>query len=145
MNIADAVHATVHDYPGGVESLAPRVGIGAQILRNKANPHCHTNQMGLIEASRIIAATGDYRVLQALCLEHSFAAVPLVNGPIGDMALLERVTTVWKEIGDVGQAVQTALADGRVDRREVDRVKGEVAESITALLALQRDLEALEQ
>ena len=40
MNVKDATHATVHDYPGGAESLAPRMGIKSpQVLRNKAQAH----------------------------------------------------------------------------------------------------------
>lgn len=35
MSPQDAIHHVVHDFPGGAEALAPRIGRGAQVLRNK--------------------------------------------------------------------------------------------------------------
>lgn len=53
MNVKDATHATVHDYPGGAESLAPRMGIKSpQVLRNKVNPTTDTHHLRLDEAIR---------------------------------------------------------------------------------------------
>ena len=43
MTPQDAFHATCHAYPGGCESLAPRLGMTPAVLRNKARPGCHTN------------------------------------------------------------------------------------------------------
>ncbi|WP_341772648.1 phage regulatory CII family protein, partial [Burkholderia pseudomallei] len=47
MNIIDAAYAVVHDYPGGSESLAPRLGMSAAVLRNKVNPNNATHHLGL--------------------------------------------------------------------------------------------------
>lgn len=34
MNLADAAYNTVHDYPGGASSLAPRLGMSSHMLSN---------------------------------------------------------------------------------------------------------------
>ena len=70
MNVTDAADATVHDYPGGSESLAPRMGMSAAVLRNKVNPGNDRNHLSLSEADRLMRVTGDHRILQALADQH---------------------------------------------------------------------------
>jgi hypothetical protein len=53
MNITDAAHKTVKDYPGGSEALAVRIGMSAAVLRNKVNPNNTTHHLTLAEASEI--------------------------------------------------------------------------------------------
>jgi len=65
MNTIDAAYHTVHDYPGGAEALAPRMGMSAAVLRNKVNPNNTTHHLTYAEAQRIVALTGDVRMLQA--------------------------------------------------------------------------------
>lgn len=36
-SVLDAVYRTVRAYPGGAESLAPRLGTTANVLRNKVS------------------------------------------------------------------------------------------------------------
>ncbi len=43
LNILDAAHKVIHGYPGGCESLAPRLGMAPQVLRNKANPNTESH------------------------------------------------------------------------------------------------------
>ena len=69
MNIHDAAHATVHDYPGGAASLAPRLGMVQAVLNSKVNPNTHTHHLTLAEAMRIMTMTGDHRILRAQCEE----------------------------------------------------------------------------
>ena len=80
MNVKDATHATVHDYPGGAESLAPRMGIKSpQVLRNKVNPATDTHHLRLDEAVRMMAVTGDYRIIddELTCLTCGAKANPI--------------------------------------------------------------------
>lgn len=66
MTPQDAFHATCHAYPGGCESLAPRMGMSSAVLRNKARPGCHTNHPTLADADNVMSLTGDCRVQQML-------------------------------------------------------------------------------
>lgn len=145
MNLLDAIHAAVHDYQGGAESLAPRFPMSPVVLRSKVNPNMNTHHVTVRDLDKILALTGDYRPLYALAANHNHVCVPLMDGPIGDLAILERITDVWKEVGDVGQLTQAILADSKVERGEVDRLKTEVQHATSALLALQFALEALQE
>ena len=124
MTPIDAAHATVHDYPGGSESLAPRIGMRSNILRNKVNHNNETNHLTLSEASKLMALTGDRRILDALAAEQDCVVVPATcNVVVSDMAVLELVAKVWMHNGDVGRAVNDALADGRITKLELEDIK----------------------
>lgn len=123
MNSIDSAHATVHDYPGGSESLGPRVGISPAVLRNKVNPNNETHHLTFAEARRIVGLTGDARMLQAWAHEAGFL---LVKAPDGadecDMSVLESVMETGVAHGQFMQSIHAALADGRVDQKEVDAI-----------------------
>lgn len=124
MNTTDAAHATVHDYPGGSESLGPRVGISPAVLRNKVNPNNTTHHLALAEAVRIAELASDYRVLKAWANEAGFL---LVKSPAGagecDMGMLEKVAAFMVASGVFGKEIYESLSDGRVDQGEVGRVE----------------------
>ncbi|MGO4379673.1 phage regulatory CII family protein [Pseudoduganella sp. RAF19] len=124
MHILDAFHKTVHDAKGGVEALAVRLGISAQILRNKANPNITANKVHLEEADRVMALTEDYEVLHALARNHGFVCVKVhSDATASDLAVLELVAKVWVASGEVGKEVHATLEDGVVDKHEVQRVE----------------------
>lgn len=124
MSPLDAAHATVHDYPGGSESLAPRMGMRGSILRNKVNGNCDTNHLTLLDADKMMSITGDHRILESLAQQHGYVVVPVAfDSPSSDMAILELVTHVWRHNGDVGRAVDDALSDGRITKRELEDIK----------------------
>lgn len=140
----DAFYATVHDYPGGCESLAPRLLVlqpdGAHrpmspaVLRNKANPNTATNHPTLSEVDRVMGLTGDYRILHALAGNHSHVCMAVdANTAPSDLAVLELVTHVWRAHGSVGAAVDAALADGRIERHEVEQIRTAIYNTIKAL------------
>lgn len=127
MNTRDAFHATVHDCPGGAEALAVRLGMSAQILRNKANVNHDTNKPMLDDVDRVMAITGDHRVLHALAKNHGFVCVKIdESATASDMAVLELVTQMMTTHGEVGAEIYRTLADGRVDQRELERVRAAV-------------------
>jgi hypothetical protein len=124
MNIKDAMHHTVHDYPGGSESLGPRMGIIAAVLRNKVNPNSTSHHLTLVEADKMMTMTGDHRILEALAQHHGYVLVPTAfDTPASDLAILELVTRVWRCNGDVGASVDNALSDGIITKHEIDDIK----------------------
>lgn len=124
MNVADAAYCVVHDYPGGAESLSPRIGVGAAVLRSKVNPNCTTHHLTLAEADRIMGVTGDLRILHALAASHGQVVIaPTKGGDCCDMAVLESVAAVWATHGTLGQAVHHALADGHLTQAEMEPVR----------------------
>lgn len=128
MNTVDAAYHTVHDYPGGSESLGPRVGISAAVLRNKINrapqKDGKRHHLTLEEAVRITDFTDDNRILQAWARQRGFL---LVKAPEGasecDMSMLEKVAAFMVASGLFGKEIYDSLSDSRVDQSEVCRVE----------------------
>lgn len=142
MSLQDAFYRTVHDYPGGCESLAPRMGMTPAVLRNKANPNTTQNVVTLRDADMAIGLTGDFRLLHALCANHGHVAIPVeAEGHAGDLAVLELVTQVWAANGNVGAAVDATLADGRVELREIKDVRAAIYRTQQAMLSMLARLE----
>lgn len=144
MNILDAFYATVHDYPGGAEALAARMGMSATILRNKANPNNTNNKPMLEDAEKAMTLTGDTRILDVLAAAQGGVFVKIdASAPASDLAVLELVTHVWRANGDVGAAVDDALADGKVERHEIVEVRTAIYRVQQAMTAMLMRLEGM--
>ncbi len=144
MNILDAFHSTVHSASGGCEALAVRLGMSPVILRNKANPNSVTNKPMLDDVDRVMGLTGDFQVLHALAANHGFVLVKVEEGATAsDMAVLEMMTQCWAKNGEFGTEVNKALADGRIEQRELPVIRAAVLENIRAMHQLVARLEAM--
>ncbi|MBY0237882.1 MAG: phage regulatory CII family protein [Burkholderiaceae bacterium] len=146
MNISDAFYKAVHGAVGGCEALAVRMGMSAAVLRNKANPNAAGNVVTLQDADRVMAMTGDHGVLHALAANHGYVCVRVGDSvQASDMAVLEIVTQVWAANGNLGLAVNEALADGRIERYEVERIRTLVFNADRALHELVARLDGMAQ
>ncbi|WP_343728506.1 phage regulatory CII family protein [Duganella sp.] len=134
MNAKDAFHQTVHNYPGGCEALAARLGVNAAVLRNKANPNADYHKPTLDDVDRVMVLTGDVSVLHALAANVGHVCVRAeTDGAVSDMAVLELVAKAWSASSDVGAEVYATLADGIVEAHEVRRVEQAVYRTVQAL------------
>lgn len=144
MNVLDAFHRTVHSYAGGCEALAVRMGMSPVILRNKANPNSTTNKPMLDDVDRVLGLTQDYQVLHALASAHGFVLVKVEDSAsASDMAVLEMMTQCWAKNGEFGTEVNKALADGRIEQRELPSIRDAVLANIRAMHQLVARLEAM--
>ncbi len=144
MSAQDAFYKTCKSYPGGFESLAPRLGMNPQVLRNKANPNCAQNHPYLADAEQLMTLTGDVAVLHAMAKEQGCVVLRVdTAASASDMAVLEWIAKVWQTNGDVGSEVNTTLADGRVEPHEVEQVKEAVHRTVTALHGMLARLEGM--
>lgn len=143
MNIEDAAYNTVHDYPGGASSLAPRVGISAAVLNSKVNPNTKTHHLTLAEASKLMALTGDMRILQALAAENNKVAIDLPDIPESrDMSLTDKVLCIGMRGGDVMSMFREIMADGRITQGEVADMSKIIHQMHIALAQLDTQLQA---
>ena len=145
MNPIDAFYHTVHDHPGGAESLAPRMGISASVLRNKADPKKDCNKPLLADADKIMDLTGDYRVMKALAHKHGFL---LVRAPENctvesDMSVLEHVTGLMVAQGKFAQEIHTALADGALSANEMTKIEEVGQTFMTEVMEIQQRLRGM--
>ncbi|ROT45027.1 phage regulatory CII family protein [Pusillimonas sp. NJUB218] len=145
MNPIDAFYHTVHDQPGGAESLAPRMGMSAAVLRNKADPKKECNKPLLADVDKIMDLTGDYRVLRALAHKHGFL---LVRAPENctvesDMSVLEHVTGLMVAQGKFAQEIHTALADGDLSAKEMTKIEEVGQAFMTEVVEIQQRLRGM--
>lgn len=146
MTPQDAFYQTVSSFHGGVESLAPRLGMSAQILRNKANPNAAHNYPSLSDIERAMTITGNVVVLHALAQTQNHICIPVGSATNScDTAILELVARVWSTNGSVGEAVNETLADGKVEQHEVARVDDAIHRTITALHEMAARLKGMSE
>lgn len=141
MNITDAAHKTVKDYPGGSEALAVRIGMSAAVLRNKVNPNNNTHHLTLAEASEIMGVTGDDRILHAMAAEHGYTLQKMqADGMASVMgAMLENAA----KQGAFAQALQEALADGLISENEMKAISSAGTAQVEAMINLLARLRAV--
>lgn len=137
-SVADAAYLTVHEYPGGAGPLAQRLGMSAQILRNKVNPNCSTNALSLDEAVRMMALSGDHRILGAITEELRTDDSP------GDAEVLPLVLSKDSAAGRFAQLLAEALEDKRITRNEMLLLSSASNELHETLAALTRRLRCME-
>lgn len=125
MNIEDAAYHVVHDYPGGSESLGPRLGMSCAVLRNKVNPRNETHRLALAEAARITDISDDDRILRAWAHQRGYLLVKAPSPDVidSDMSVLEHVVGLGVAKGEFLRVVNEALSDGRIDAVEVQAIR----------------------
>jgi hypothetical protein len=144
MNLLDAFYQTVHGAAGGCEALAVRLGMSAAVLRNKANPNSPHNKPLLEDGDRVMGITGDHRILHALAQNHGYVCVKVEDeSTASDLAVLELVTKVWTTNGEVGAELNQALADGKITRHELERIRSAVKRAERALEEVVARLEGM--
>lgn len=145
MNTADAAYHTVHDYPGGSESLGPRVDISAAVLRNKVNPNNTTHHLTLAEAQRIAAMTGDHRMLQAWAHAEGYLLVkaPAAGAESSDAAVLEQVASMLMDQGQFAASINAALADGDVNQAEMQEITAAAQKFMTSIVNIKQRMSGM--
>src|SRR5450631_3584525 len=140
MNQHDALYKVARAYPGGLEALALRMGISANVLRNKLAPGIESHYPSFEELSRIVELCVDADVkdallpLHALLGRHGMAAF-VVPEPesISSDDLSQTVCRVMSQVGNVAEAVSGALMDGMISGAEADLIEREFQGALTAM------------
>lgn len=144
MNTADAAYAVAHDYPGGTDSLAPRIGMSGALLRNKVNQNQTINHLTLAEAVRMTEITGDTRIVEAFArqLGMMLMDIPAAEN-CADGEVIEMLSESMKTFGEVGHEVNRTFADGRVEQHEVRRVRDAIWSHLGKLFGLSNRIEGM--
>ena len=134
-----AIHKAAVSHRGGIESIAAQLGVSGQILRNQLVGN-DRHKLPIETAETLMDILDSDALADAAARQRSgvFVKLPAAGDNAGDLAVLELVTHVWRANGDIGLAIDDALADGRVDRSEVERVR-------KAIYAMQKTLHAMLQ
>lgn len=122
MNVMDAAYAVAHDYPGGARALGARMGMTD--LSDRVNPSLPHRLLGLEQATRMQALSGDARVLYAMAMElRHYPPVPMPSELVEDEPCLQTLAELTREFGDLIGEVSQDLADGRITDNELAAVK----------------------
>jgi len=135
MNVLDAAHRIAHEYPGGAEALAPRMGIGPAVFRSKLNPTTETHHLTLREAVRLQQLALRYDVLHAMADELGHVAIPLPAVADGEVA--HALARTCAEFGEYLGRIDQALRDGEVTPNELKRLEKELTEMIAQAAHMQ--------
>ena len=140
MNQHDALYKVARAYPGGLEALASKLDISVNVLRNKLAPGIETHYPSFEELSQIVeccdaaGVTDAHLPLHALLGRHGLAAFVIPEpGQIKDDDLSRTVCRVMSQVGDVAEAVSTALLDGVITDTEADLIEREFQAALTVL------------
>jgi hypothetical protein len=123
------------------------MGISGALLRNKVNTNRtpdNRNVLSLVEAVRMTDLTDDDRILEAWARDRGYVLVKLPAAEhCSDGAVLELMAKTWETNGEIGKEVNRTFEDGRVERREVGRVKDRVWSHISTLFGLVGRIEGM--
>lgn len=140
MNVTDAAYDTVHQHAGGSVALAPRMGMSDATLRGKVNPNNDRNLLSLQEADTLMARTGDFRILHALCAEHGFVAQRVEAPQSG--SLIGSLLTAAAAKGGLAELISNAMADSRISPNEADAISRACAQVMAAIVQVSQHAEA---
>ncbi|HEY5800906.1 MAG TPA: phage regulatory CII family protein [Burkholderiaceae bacterium] len=150
MNQHDALYKVARSYPGGLDALALRMNISANVLRNKLAPGITSHYPSFEEVSEIVELCQEAGVkdallpLHAMLMRHGMAGfvVPEPDQVATD-DLSQTVCRVMSQVGGVANAVSEALLDGVVTNLEADLVEREFQLALTALGEWRAKIRAL--
>ncbi len=126
--VLDAAYMTAHDYPGGARALATRLGVNATVLSNRLNPNNSDHHLTVRDLMAMMVMSGDHRAMHAICLDLGYVAMPLPS--ITDETTTEAIADTCQEFGEFLHTVTAALADGRITKLELRRIRTELAKLI---------------
>ena len=147
MTPQDALRQMAKNYPGGYESLAPRVGKTAEVLRKELSGDVKF-KLGLSTAT----------LISELCIEantphcHDFVNAIAADGggfvrlPVMEMeggpCVHRSISSVAQELSHVMSAALEGDADGVISDNDLVRIQKEAAEALAAIQQLVQTVEA---
>lgn len=146
MNIDDAIYHAAHHFPGGIPALAARMGANAGTLQNKVNPRFTTAMPTLRDLEAIITFTQSPLPVAALAELCGHIVIPVVlPSGVGDMEILESITALATDFGEVCRSVHEALKDRHVTKREIEGIEQHAQELIGAVQVVLARMRALQE
>lgn len=148
MDLMDAAYHVVHDYPGGAESLGPRVGKSPTTLSHEV-AKVGAAKFGLETAARVTELSQDMRILAAFALRcgHMTLPLPELANPDNDTCIAE-LGIILSEVGELVRDTTDSLRDGVISDNEmarIDRECGVLVASIGHFLKIVRQKNAADK
>lgn len=122
MSPLDAAYNVVHGYPGGSESLGPRLGKSGSTLSAELTRR-GSSKFGLETAVMVTQLTGDLRILHAFAESAGQMCVPLPGQIDTSDDVLQALGEASREFADLCREVCTDMSDGEITDNELDRIE----------------------
>lgn len=137
-HVLDAAYNLVHDHPGGSESLAPRIRKSPTTLSHELLS-TGTAKLGLVDAVKLSALTGNLAILTAFAQEGGCFVLPMPATAAG-LDAFRALAEASREFGEFVSSVADAAADGSVTANELARVDRELSEMVASGQAIRAAL-----
>lgn len=143
MQLLDAAYHTVHDYPGGAPSLAPRMGKSPHTLNHEVTGN-GSAKLGLVDAAKACQLTHDYRILYAFAEACAHVCIPMpVDSAVDAQGVLHQLAQTSREFSELCAEVCGSAADGRITDNELERIDRERMDLMGALARLGEAVQAM--
>ena len=139
--VLDAAFLLVHDYPGGSESLGPRISKSPTTLSHEVK-RTGTAKFGLEDAVKVSVLSGNLGILNAFAAECSCLVLPKPHVESG-MDTFHGLADAAREFSEFIASVADAAADGRVTGNELANVDRELSELVARSQAIRAGLAAI--
>lgn len=140
--VLDAAYTLVHKYPGGAESLAPRMGKLGTSLSHEVK-RVGTAKFGLEDAVLASVLSNDPRILNAFAKEMGCFVLPL--SPVVGLDAFHGLSDAAREFGEFVSSVADAAADNRITANELARVDRELGDLIARSQAVRATLATMHE
>lgn len=124
MDVLDAAYRTVHGYPGGAVSLAPRLGKRPATLSHEVRvPVGSTAKLGLLDAITIMEFANDMSIMHAMAARMGGMFISLRSELDQEGDAGTRVGRVAQEFAELMAEVLADTADGVITSNELRRIQ----------------------
>lgn len=124
MDVLDAAYRTVHGYPGGSVSLAPRLGKRPATLSHEVRPPAGSlAKLGLLDAITIMEFAGDLGIMHAMASRMGGMFIHLQPSADLDGDAGNRVGRVAQEFAELMAEVLGDASDGVITANELRRIQ----------------------
>lgn len=136
--VLDAAFNLVHDYPGGAESLGPRIKKSPTTLSHEVK-RTGTAKFGLEDSVKLTVLSGNRAILNAFAAECGCLVLPMPSVESG-LDTFHGLADAAREFSEFVASVADAAADGRVTGNELARVDRELSELLARGQAIRATL-----
>lgn len=140
-DVQDAAYHTVHEYPGGADALAVRMGMSPNTLRHKVNPNNTTHHLTLREAVTIQELSNSHAILHSMADALGYVCTRATPGNDAEPAL-DVLANLHAEVADLHRALADGLREGGfVSVNQMRRIDHHAQQSIASIcnaLAMMR-------
>lgn len=130
-----AIHQTAHGKHGDLTDLARKMGMHAQLLRNKTCATTDTHKLNLREAIAMMELTGNDSILEVMAEMRGYM---LARKELPDaQSIINAVLADDIEHGDVARTIRDAIADGKLTEAERADIARHISKAHATLDALK--------